>query len=169
MKIQIFGLTLLLMIFAGAADTADGGHPARPNIVLMMADDMGLGDTRAYLGVRLAPNAEPMARSLRTPNLDSFAREGLLFTDAYAPASMCSSTRYSVLTGRFSHRSYLKYQGRLPHGPNTPMIRRELNTTNSMIDSKWRNRASLSDASNFCFGYPGLQSVALTGDAFSIR
>ena len=99
-----------------------------PNIVLMMADDMGIGDTSAYLGKPVAEETPPLARTLLTPNLEAFAKQGVVFTKAYAPASMCSSTRYSLLTGRFAHRSYLKQQGWLPHGPNTPMIQRELTT-----------------------------------------
>lgn len=108
-------------------------RPAQPNIVIMMADDMGLGDTSAYLGKSLGPNAKPIARTLRTPNLEDFAKQSVLFTDAHAPASMCSSTRYSLLTGRYAHRAYLKYQGWLPHGPNTPMIHRECPTLPEML------------------------------------
>ena len=108
-------------------------RPAQPNIVIMMADDMGLGDTSAYLGKSLGPNAKPIARTLRTPNLEDFAKQSVLFTDAHAPASMCSSTRYSLLTGRYAHRAYLKYQGWLPHGPNTPMIHRECPTLPDML------------------------------------
>ncbi|MEK6233439.1 MAG: sulfatase-like hydrolase/transferase, partial [Planctomycetales bacterium] len=101
--------------------------------IIMMADDMGIGDASAYLGVRLSPSAPPIERTLRTPNLEEFARSGVVFTDGYAPASMCSATRYSLLTGRFAHRSYLKYQGWLPHGPTTPMIQRELTTLPEML------------------------------------
>ena len=75
-------------------------RPAKPNIIIMMADDMGIGDTSAYLGVRLSRSAPPIERTLRTPNLERFARSSIVFTDGYAPASMCSSTRYSLLTGR---------------------------------------------------------------------
>ena len=106
-----------------------------PNIVLMMADDMGIGDTSAYLGKQVAEETPPLARTLLTPNLEAFAKQGVVFTKAYAPASMCSSTRYSLLTGRFAHRSYLKQQGWLPHGPNTPMIQRELTTLPEMLQS----------------------------------
>ena len=105
----------------------------RPNVVLFMADDMGPGDTSAYLEVRLTAETEPVAKTLRTPNLEKFAGQGMLFTDAHAPASMCSSTRYSLLTGRLSHRSYLKKQGWLPHGPNRPMIHRDLTTLPEML------------------------------------
>ncbi len=80
-------------------------RPSKPNIIIMMADDMGIGDTSAYLGVRLSPNAPPIERTLRTPNLERFACSAIVFTDGYAPASMCSATRYSLLTGRFAHRS----------------------------------------------------------------
>ena len=110
-------------------------RPSKPNIVLMMADDMGIGDTSAYLGVKLSPNAPPIGRTLRTPNLDRFSESAIVFTDGYAPASMCSSTRYSLLTGRFAHRSYLKRQGWLPHGPNTPMIGRALKTLPEMLQT----------------------------------
>ena len=99
----------------------------------MMADDMGVGDTSAYLNIRLSPKSSPIQKTLRTPNLERLAQSGLLFTDGYAPASMCSATRYSLLTGRFAHRSYLKYQGWLPHGPNHPMIQRGLATLPEML------------------------------------
>ena len=108
-------------------------RPSKPNIVIMMADDMGMGDTSAYLGKTLGPNARPIAKTLRTPHLEAFARNAMVFTDAYAPASMCSSTRYSLLTGRFAHRAYLKKQGWLPHGPNPPMIQRGCPTLPEML------------------------------------
>jgi arylsulfatase A-like enzyme len=72
---------------------------------------------------------------LWTPRLEEFARSSIVFTDGYAPASMCSATRYSLLTGRFAHRSYLKKQGWLPHGPNTPMIQQALTTLPEMLQA----------------------------------
>ena len=118
-------------------------RPSKPNIIIMMADDMGIGDTSAYLGVRLSPNAPPIERTLRTPRLEAFARSGIVFTDGYAPASMCSATRYSLLTGRFAHRSYLKCQGWLPHGPNTPMIQRALTTLPEMLQANGYRTAGI--------------------------
>jgi arylsulfatase A-like enzyme len=118
-------------------------RPSKPNIIIMMADDMGIGDTSAYLGVRLSPNAPPIQRTLRTPNLERFSRSAIVFTDGYAPASMCSATRYSLLTGRFAHRSYLKYQGWLPHGPNTPMIQRALTTLPEMLQGNGYRTAGI--------------------------
>ena len=60
-----------------------GERPSKPNIIIMMADDMGVGDTSAYLGVRLSPGAPPIERTLRTPNLERFARSAMVFTDGY--------------------------------------------------------------------------------------
>ncbi|MEM7013248.1 MAG: sulfatase-like hydrolase/transferase, partial [Verrucomicrobiota bacterium] len=114
-----------------------------PNIVIVMADDMGIGDTSAYLGKHLGPTTEPIAKTLRTPTLEDFAESGVVFTNAYAPASMCSSTRYSLLTGRYSHRAYLKKQGWLPHGPNTPMIQRALTTLPEMLQSRGYHTAAI--------------------------
>lgn len=82
-------------------------------------------------------------KTLRTPNLEAFAKQSLVFTHAYAPASMCSSTRYSLLTGRFAHRSYLKQQGWLPHGPNSPMIQRELTTLPEMLKQNGYRTAAI--------------------------
>lgn len=118
-------------------------RPSKPNIIIMMADDMGIGDTSAYLGVRLNPDSPPIQRTLRTPNLEALARSAVVFTDGYAPASMCSSTRYSLLTGRFAHRSYLKYQGWLPHGPNTPMIARAVTTLPEMLKANGYRTAGI--------------------------
>ena len=66
-----------------------------PNIVLILADDMGYGDPGCY---------NPMSR-IPTPHIDRLARQGLLLTDAHAPASVCVPTRYGLLTGRYPFRS----------------------------------------------------------------
>ena len=118
-------------------------RPTKPNILIMMADDMGIGDTSAYLNVRLSPKSPPVEKTLRTPNLKRFTHSATVFTDGYAPASMCSATRYSLLTGRFAHRSYLQYQGWLPHGPNTPMIQKGLTTLPEMLQANGYHTAGI--------------------------
>ncbi len=119
------------------------GKPNLPNLIIMMADDMGMGDTSAYLGKRLTPRSAPISKTVRTPHLERLAQTGVLFTDAHAPASMCSSTRYSLLTGRFAHRAYLKKQGWLPHGPNTPMIQQALTTLPEMLKKRGYDTAAI--------------------------
>src|SRR5690606_21114476 len=73
-------------------------RPAHPNILFIMADDLGYGDVYAF-----NPGS-----SIPTPHIDRLASQGLSFTNAHAPASVCTPTRYSLLTGRYSWRSNRK-------------------------------------------------------------
>ena len=66
-----------------------------PNIVFILADDLGFGDVGCY-------NPES---KVATPHLDQFASEGMRFTDAHSPATVCTPTRYSVMTGRMAFRT----------------------------------------------------------------
>lgn len=75
--------------------------PRRPNVVLVMADDLGFGDT-GY-------NGHPF---VRTPTLDAMAEEGFVFERFYAAAPVCSPTRASVLTGRTPNRTNVTNHGR---------------------------------------------------------
>ena len=71
-------------------------EPARPpNIILLMADDMGYGDVGAY-------NA---ASKIPTPNIDQLARQGIRFTDAHSSAPICIPSRYSLVTGQYLWRT----------------------------------------------------------------
>jgi arylsulfatase A-like enzyme len=67
-----------------------------PNIILILADDMGPGEPSHMGG--LVP----------TPALDRMAKEGMRFTDAHTTSSVCTPTRYGILTGRYNWRSRLK-------------------------------------------------------------
>ena len=80
--------------------TAGCHRSTTPNVVLIVADDFGYGSVGAY-------GASPDL--LRTPNMDRLAKEGVRFTDANTSASICSPTRYSVLTGRYAWRSALRF------------------------------------------------------------
>ena len=71
---------------------------SKPNIIFILADDMGYGDLSCYGAVKI-----------QTPNIDSLATEGILFTDGHCGASTCTPTRYGLLTGRHNWRSWLKY------------------------------------------------------------
>ena len=138
-------ILLLLVWFVGSSQgiAGKGARPSLPNIILMMADDMGIGDTDVYLGVRMGAKSRPIAVTQRTPQLKAFSQEAVVFNNAYAPASMCSSTRYSLLTGRYAHRSYLKMQAWLPHGPNAPMIQRGLKTLPEMLQDRGYRTAAI--------------------------
>lgn len=80
--------TLLFSIALATCATA-----AKPNIVLINADDLGYGDLGCY-----------GATKIKTPNLDRLAKEGRRFTDAHSPSAVCSPSRYGLLTGQFPLR-----------------------------------------------------------------
>ena len=70
----------------------------KPNIVFILADDMGFGDLAC----------QNPASKVPTPHLDRLAAEGVRFTDAHSPSAVCSPTRYGLLTGRYCWRTRLK-------------------------------------------------------------
>ena len=76
---------LVVQQFVAAAD--------KPNVIVIMADDLGYGDVSCYGATRL-----------QTPNIDRLAAEGLRFTSGYCSASTCTPTRYSLLTGNYAFR-----------------------------------------------------------------
>ncbi|QDT69432.1 Arylsulfatase [Planctomycetes bacterium MalM25] len=86
---------LPFVLFASFASTPVGlaAEPTRPNVVVIMADDLGYGDVGCYGG-----------RAIPTPRLDRMAAEGLRMTRSYAPASTCTPTRYAVMTGEYPWR-----------------------------------------------------------------
>src|SRR5687767_9634582 len=86
-------LILLLIVCAPSGLNAQRANRP-PNIIIIMADDLGYGDLGCY--------GHP---SIRTPNLDRMAAEGLRFTDFYSAAEVCTPSRAALLTGRYPIRS----------------------------------------------------------------
>ena len=93
---------LAVLLYAGCKEQSseENQEPASPNIVFILADDLGYGDLAVY---------NPGSK-ISTPNLDRLAAQGMRFTDAHSPSSVCTPTRYGILTGRYCWRS------RLPQG-----------------------------------------------------
>jgi len=88
-------IVLLLAMFCGIAR----GAGTNPNIVFILADDLGYGDVSCYNAQSKVP----------TPRVDRLAREGMRFTDAHSPSTVCTPSRYSLLTGQMPFRA-----GRVP-------------------------------------------------------
>ena len=87
-----------------AAHNVVGGSPsqdarAKPNILIILADDLGYGDVKCY---------NPERGKIPTPNIDKLASQGMLFTDAHTSSGVCSPTRYTLLTGRYHWRTRLQ-------------------------------------------------------------
>ena len=89
-----FGITLFVAFFE--ISLAD----ERPNIVIILADDLGYGSLNSY---------GASESHIRTPNIDRLAKHGRRFTDANTPSSVCSPTRYGLLTGRYDWRTDQKH------------------------------------------------------------
>ncbi len=102
---------------------AQAANPVRqpPNLVVILADDLGYGD--------LSCN-NPESR-IATPHADRLAAEGMRFTDAHSPSAVCTPTRYSLLTGRYHWRTRLK-SGVLD-GLSPPLIQSERVTVASLL------------------------------------
>jgi arylsulfatase A len=94
---------------------------SRPNIVFILADDLGYGDVKCF-------NPEG---KIPTPNLDKLADEGMKFTDAHASSSVCTPSRYSILTGRYPWRSRL--QESVLYGYSSPLIEKSRLTVASFL------------------------------------
>jgi arylsulfatase A len=92
-------LSLAVMTAALVAGLANAEPARTPNIVIILADDFGYGDASCY-GATL----------VQTPNIDRLAKEGRRFTDAHTPSSVCSPTRYGLVTGRYCWRTSLTRQ-----------------------------------------------------------
>ncbi len=122
-----------LMAVAGAAGAAaptkaqspDGliAHAASlPNIVYILADDMGYGDVQCL---------NPERGKIKTPHMDKVAAEGMTFTDAHTTSSVCTPTRYGILTGRYNWRTWK--QEHVLDGYDLPLIPTDRMTVPSFL------------------------------------
>ena len=113
-------LFIALIVWASCLNAA-AARTEQPNIVIILADDMGYGDLGCY---------NPDSR-IPTPNLDRIAREGLRFTDAHSASAVCTPSRYALLTGRYCWRTPLKYSVLFNFEP--PLIEPGRTTIASML------------------------------------
>ena len=102
-------ITALLLATLGGLTAAE---PAKPNILYILADDLGYGDVSCL---------NPERGKISTPHLDKLASQGMTFTDAHSGSSVCTPTRYGLLTGRYAWRSRLQ-SGVLDGGNDEPLI-----------------------------------------------
>ncbi len=85
-----------LALFLLSLSSANGENSPKPNILIILVDDMGYGDPGCF-------NPES---KIATPHIDRLAKEGMRFTDAHAGASICVPSRYSLLSGRMPYRNW---------------------------------------------------------------
>jgi hypothetical protein len=80
------------VVSLSALSKAEG---SKPNIVYILADDMGYGDVQVL---------NPEHGKIATPHMDQLAADGMIFTDAHSSSSVCTPTRYGIITGRYNWR-----------------------------------------------------------------
>ena len=90
--------TIILLILTFLCSNVFSQSDIKPNIIIILADDMGYGDVSSY-------NEDS---AFETPHIDRLAENGVKFTQAYTSSAVCTPTRYGLLTGRYNWRSTLK-------------------------------------------------------------
>ncbi len=98
MRITTLGIVILTMSSWTISRAAETSQQPKPNIVYILAVDLGFGDVGCFIKNSKIP----------TPHLDRLATEGMRMTDAHAPTSVCTPTRYAILTGRYAWRTRLQ-------------------------------------------------------------
>jgi len=158
MKNHLFILVLVAKLMVSVAL----GNPSnKPNIVYILADDLGYGDVQCL-------NLEK--GKIPTPQIDRMAAEGMIFTDAHASSSVCTPSRYSILTGRYNWRSWL--QAAVLQGYDEPLIAQDRMTVASFLKEhgyrtacigKWHLGLGLPTKDNAPLNLEGLSNVDWKG------
>ncbi len=115
---------ILILLLSGFGVPVCDGQDSLPNVILILADDLGYGDISCYND----------KAAWTTPHIDKLASRGMRFTDAHTNASICTPTRYGILTGRYSWRSRLKRGGF--NGFSRPLIDQERITIAELFKQK---------------------------------
>ena len=106
------------LLLAGLVQVSHGAE--KPNIVIVLVDDMGYGDPHCF---------NPQSK-IATPNIDRLAREGMRFTDAHAPGPLCHPSRYGLITGRYPFRTDIT------RWPTQPLVEKGQMTIASLLKTQ---------------------------------
>ncbi len=123
---MLFNLIIIIVIISGCSSPVNN-----PNIIFIMADDLGYGDLGCY-----------GSQKIQTPNIDKISSEGVMFTNAHSAAAVCTPTRYAILTGRYCWRSRLKKEV-LWDGYTRSLIEPGRNTIGKIMKSKGYHTAQI--------------------------
>ena len=133
---------LMAAILSGAP--AMPAVAAKPNIIYVLCDDLGYGDVHCF---------NPERGKIATPHADRLAAQGMVFTDAHSGSSVCTPTRYGILTGRYAWRTHL--QAGVLGGDSRALIARDRLTVPALLRQhgyattcigKWHLGMTLPDA-----------------------
>ena len=119
--IQMRNLYIFLLFFLVMGCQPEITETQNPNIIYILADDLGYGDLQCF-----NPDGK-----IPTPNLDNMAANGIMFTDAHTTSAVCTPTRYGIITGRYNWRSRLKEH--VLSGYSESLIKQERTTVAEML------------------------------------
>ena len=121
----IFGLTSVFGLSAAC-------FAKKPNIIYILADDLGYGDAQRLNQER---------GKIETPRMDRLSAQGMVFTDAHSGSSVCTPTRYGILTGRYNWRTHL--QAIVLRGYSEPLIAKDRVTVADFLKEQRYNTAAI--------------------------
>jgi arylsulfatase A len=118
------GLFIAGLLSALSPSPAANLTAAKPNIIIILADDLGYGDVQSL---------NPVRGKIKTPHLDQLAAQSMVFTEAHSGSSVCTPTRYGVLTGRYAWRTRL--QKAILQNDSPPLITAERLTVPKLLQA----------------------------------
>ena len=118
-------LFVAMLFFAHPVLAVERPVTDHPNIIYILTDDLGYGDVHAL---------NPERGKIPTPHMDRLAEQGMVFTDAHTSSSVCTPTRYGILTGRYNWRTRL--QSRVLRGFDRPLIDADRLTVAGMLQQQ---------------------------------
>jgi arylsulfatase A-like enzyme len=131
LKITSIGLLILILFYQCGTGSSKQEKSEKANVIIIYADDLGYGDVTCY---------NPQSK-IKTPNIDKLAAEGMRFTDAHSPASFCTPSRYSILTGKYCWRS--RSTAELQGGYGEPIIKKDEMTLGNLFKNNGYNTAAI--------------------------
>ena len=133
-SINHFHAAIFVAVFLAASSGLAAERPItdRPNIIYILADDLGYGDVQAL---------NPERGKIPTPHMDRLAEQGMTFTDAHTSSSVCTPTRYGIITGRYNWRTRL--QSRVLRGFDRPLIDADRQTVAGVLQQQGYSTACI--------------------------
>ncbi|UZD24389.1 sulfatase family protein [Algoriphagus halophytocola] len=135
LKPYLLSISVIAIIALAASSFAEKDNllekASKPNIIIILADDLGYGDPEVY-----NPDSK-----IPTPNINALAKGGIRFTDAHSPSAVCTPTRYGLLTGQYAWRTALE-NGVLLYW-DKPLIPQNRQTIASMLKESGYNTAAI--------------------------
>ncbi len=122
LTVGVLAVSDLMFPAIAQAPTSHAAQKKTPNIIYILADDLGYGDVHCL---------NPTGGKIKTPHLDEFARQSMVFTDAHSGSSVCTPTRYGIMTGRYAWRTRL--QSGVLGGYSPPLIDRNRLTVPALL------------------------------------